>query len=101
MKNTQFEFNSDFPRVERHKRSADTTFIKTTTEKYMTTRRLIRLPEVMNKTGYSKAWIYRLISRGVFPEPIKIGIRARAFVESEIDEWIENIIQFSRKHADR
>lgn len=100
MKNTQFEFNSDFPRVERHKRSADTTFIKTTTEKYMTTRRLIRLPEVMNKTGYSKAWIYRLISRGVFPEPIKIGIRARAFVESEIDEWIENIIQFSRKHAD-
>lgn len=37
----------------------------------MTTRRLIRLPEVMNKTGYSKAWIYRLISRGVFPEPIK------------------------------
>lgn len=100
MKNTQFEFNSDFPRVERHKRSADTTFIKTTTEKYMTTRRLIRLPEVMNKTGYSKAWIYRLISRGVFPEPIKIGIRARAFIESEIDEWIENIIQFSRKHAD-
>jgi prophage regulatory protein len=100
MKNTQFEFNSDLPRVERHKRSADTTFIKTTTEKYMTTRRLIRLPEVMNKTGYSKAWIYRLISRGVFPEPIKIGIRARAFVESEIDEWIENIIQFSRKHAD-
>lgn len=100
MKNTQFKFNSDFPRVERHKRSADTTFIKTTTEKYMTTRRLIRLPEVMKKTGYSKAWIYRLISRGVFPEPIKIGIRARAFVESEIDEWIENIIQFSRKHAD-
>lgn len=42
----------------------------------------------------------RLIRRGVFPEPIKIGIRARAFVESEIDEWIENIIQFSRKHAD-
>lgn len=66
----------------------------------MTTRRLIRLPEVMNKTGYSKAWIYRLISRGGFPEPIKIGIRARAFVESEIDEWIENIIQFSRKHTD-
>ncbi len=30
----------------------------------MTTRRLIRLPEVMNKTGYSKAWIYRLIREG-------------------------------------
>jgi prophage regulatory protein len=66
----------------------------------MTTIRLIRLPAVMNQIGYSKVWIYRLISRGVFSEPIKIGIRASAFVESEIDEWIENIIQFSRKHAD-
>jgi prophage regulatory protein len=99
MKNTQFKSNSDFPRVERHKRSADTTFIKTTTEKYMTTRKLIRLPEVMNKTGFSKAWIYRLISKGDFPKPIKIGIRASAFVESEIDEWIEQLIYSSRNTA--
>ncbi|ROH76157.1 MULTISPECIES: helix-turn-helix transcriptional regulator [Lonsdalea] len=66
----------------------------------MTTGRVIRLPEVMNKIGYSTAWIYRFISRGVFPEPIKIGIRASVFVESEIDEWIENVIQLSRKHND-
>ncbi|EGG2230118.1 AlpA family phage regulatory protein, partial [Salmonella enterica] len=24
-------------------------------------KRLIRLPEVLNKTGFCKAWIYRLI----------------------------------------
>lgn len=30
------------------------------------TTRLIRLPEVMNRTGYGKAWIYRLISGGAF-----------------------------------
>lgn len=99
MKNTQFEFNSDFARVERHKRSEDTTFIKTTTEKYMTTKKLIRMPEVINKTGFSKAWIYRLISKGDFPKPIKIGIRASAFVESEIDEWIEQLIYSSRNTA--
>ncbi|THJ89602.1 dipicolinate synthase, partial [Escherichia coli] len=48
--------------------------------------RLIRLPEVMNRTGYCKAWIYRLISEGRFPAPVKIGVRAVAFVESEVDE---------------
>lgn len=28
---------------------------------------LIRLPEVQRRTGYSKAWIYRLISQHRFP----------------------------------
>ena len=58
--------------------------------------RLLRLPEVMNKTGYGKAWIYRLISQGRFPKQVKIGSRAIAFVESEIDEWIEKCILESR-----
>ena len=61
--------------------------------------RLIRLPEVMKKTGFGKAWIYRLISQNRFPQPVKIGIRATAFVESEIDEWIQLIIENSRKHV--
>ena len=29
---------------------------------------LIRLSEVQRRTGYSKAWIYRLISQGRFPK---------------------------------
>ncbi|MEJ1604871.1 AlpA family transcriptional regulator, partial [Escherichia coli] len=53
---------------------------------------LIRLSEVQRRTGYSKAWIYRLISQGRFPKQVKIGSRAIAFVESEIDEWIEKCI---------
>ncbi|MGR6771619.1 helix-turn-helix transcriptional regulator [Pectobacterium brasiliense] len=53
-----------------------------------TRNRLIRFPEVMRKTGFGKAWLYRLISEERFPQPIKIGIRAVAFVENEIDEWI-------------
>lgn len=61
--------------------------------------RLLRLPEVMNKTGYGKAWIYRLINQSLFPQPIKIGSRAIAFVESEVDEWIESAIERSRKNA--
>ncbi len=57
---------------------------------------LLRLPEVQRRTGYSKAWIYRLISQKRFPTAIKIGSRAIAFVESEIDEWISQRIAESR-----
>lgn len=60
---------------------------------------LIRLPEVQRRTGYSKAWIYRLISQKRFPSTVKIGTRAIAFVESEIDEWINQRIAESRGEA--
>ncbi|WP_272519384.1 MULTISPECIES: helix-turn-helix transcriptional regulator [unclassified Providencia] len=57
---------------------------------------LIRLPEVMRRTGYGKAWIYRLIEAGQFPKSVKIGTRSIAFVESEVDEWVANKIAESR-----
>lgn len=54
--------------------------------------RLIRMPEVLSKTGFKKSWIYLLISNNSFPKPIKMGARAIAFVEAEIDEWVEDRI---------
>ncbi|HGG2393098.1 TPA: helix-turn-helix transcriptional regulator [Escherichia coli] len=60
---------------------------------------LIRLPEVLKRTGFGKAWIYRLISEGRFPAPVKIGVRAVAFVESEVDEWIKSVIETSRNNV--
>ena len=63
------------------------------------TNRLIRLSEVQRRTGYSKAWIYRLMSQEKFPASIKVGTRSIAFVESEIDEWINQRIAESRKNV--
>ncbi|WP_369136167.1 helix-turn-helix transcriptional regulator [Klebsiella variicola] len=60
---------------------------------------LIRLPEVQRRTGYSKAWIYRLMAEQRFPSSIKIGSRAIAFIESEIDEWIIERIESSRSQT--
>ncbi|CAK9884224.1 MAG: hypothetical protein XXXJIFNMEKO3_00606 [Candidatus Erwinia impunctatus] len=56
------------------------------------TQSLIRLSEAQRRTGYSKAWIYRLIKQQRFPKSVKIGSRAVAFVESEIDTWINERI---------
>ena len=46
---------------------------------------LMRLPKVEDKTGYKKSMVYDLADKGLFPEPIKIGERAVAWIESEID----------------
>jgi len=58
---------------------------------------LIRFSEAQRRTCYSKAWIYRLMSEEKFPTSIKMGSRAIAFVESEIDAWIEQRISESRQ----
>jgi prophage regulatory protein len=58
---------------------------------------LIRMSETMRRTGYGKAWLYKLIAQDRFPKPVKIGTRAIAFVESEIDEWINQRIAESRQ----
>lgn len=60
---------------------------------------LIRMSETMRRTGYGKAWIYRFISQNKFPKPIKIGSRSIAFVESEVDEWINQRIAESRREV--
>ena len=51
--------------------------------------KLIRLREVTTKTGRTRSRIYEAIDAGTFPRPVKIGERAIAFVEAEIDGWIQ------------
>lgn len=61
--------------------------------------RLLRLNEVKQRTGLSKSSIYNQIADGTFPEPVPIGARAVAWVEDEIQEWINNRIAERRKAA--
>lgn len=49
---------------------------------------VLRLNEVIAKTGRSRSTIYADIERGTFPQPIKLGPRAIGFVSEEIDGWI-------------
>lgn len=58
--------------------------------------RLLRLPVVKQRVGYSKSRIYYLVAEGRFPSPIAIGARASAWLESEIDAWIASRINDSR-----
>jgi prophage regulatory protein len=50
--------------------------------------RVLRIAQVMNKSGLSKASIYRLGKLGRFPLPFRIGISAVGWDEAEIEFWI-------------
>lgn len=60
------------------------------------TQNLKRLPDVLNRVGYSRSTIYQLITQGKFPKPINLGARAVAWLESDIDEWIAARVGNSR-----
>ena len=48
----------------------------------------LRFPAVLAKTGLSRSTIYLKISRGEFPAPVKLGLRAVAWPETAIARWI-------------
>lgn len=50
--------------------------------------RVLRLHQVVDAVGLSKATIYRLAKSGKFPKPFKIGIAAVGWDEAEIEFWI-------------
>ncbi len=67
----------------------------------MAYERLLRLPEVMDRVGLGRAWIYAAIPRGDFPPPVSISSRARAWPESDIQNWIDDRIAASRPDRPR
>ena len=71
--------------------------------KHTPQKRFIRLPEVLSRTGYGRTSIYRKMEDGSFPRSVKLGgpledpeafdSRAVAWIEYEIDQWIESRIE--------
>ena len=51
--------------------------------------RLIRLKEVQHRVGLGRSTIYRWMAEGEFPKPVPLGAHAVAWVESEVEEWID------------
>lgn len=47
----------------------------------------LRLPKVIERTGLSRSSIYSMIGEGLFPAPVKIGRRAVAWREADLDRW--------------
>ena len=49
--------------------------------------RILRLPAVLNQTGYrSPASIYKAVRDGIFPRQVRIGARSVGWPDDEVDE---------------
>jgi prophage regulatory protein len=53
--------------------------------------KVLRLNNVVAKTGLGRARIYEQMHEGTFPRPIPLGVRARGWLEHEVDAWIEQM----------
>lgn len=63
------------------------------------THTVLRLPTVKARTGLSRSTIYLRVSEGTFPKPVSLGGRAVGWIEAEIQSWLEQRIEASRKAA--
>lgn len=52
--------------------------------------RLLRIPEVCRQTGLGKSSIYSMIQSGHFPAPKRLGARAAAWLQSDVESWIRS-----------
>lgn len=52
--------------------------------------RLLRLKQVEDKTGLKRSQIYAYMKQKQFPASIKIGPASVAWLEKEIDDWVED-----------
>ena len=53
--------------------------------------RFLRLKDVMSLTGLGRSTIYKFMADETdFPKSVPLGGRAVAWVESEIEEWMES-----------
>lgn len=59
--------------------------------------RFLRLPEVMKRTALSRSSIYLNITENKFPKPINIGVRSVAWLERDVDAWVQLRIEESRR----
>lgn len=49
---------------------------------------IIRLSDVLQRTGLSRSTIYNRIARNEFPRQVSLGARAVGWIEQEIERWI-------------
>jgi prophage regulatory protein len=61
------------------------------------THKMIRLPTVIEQTGLSRSSIYLRMKNNKFPQSISLGDRAIAWLEADIEQWLEDKITASKK----
>ncbi len=51
-------------------------------------QKLLRLPQVIERTSLRRSTIYEMMQAGTFPKPVKLNLRSNGWLETEIDAWL-------------
>lgn len=57
--------------------------------------RFLRLNAVLDRTGLSRATLYRKMQTGTFPRQIRIATRCAGWRESAVNAWMRNPMFYS------
>ncbi len=68
---------------------------------YQSPLRMMRIDEVLNLTGLSRATLYRKIAEGSFPAQHRIAHRCCGWRAGDVDVWLRDPAGFSLADLDR
>ncbi|WP_319480252.1 AlpA family transcriptional regulator [uncultured Draconibacterium sp.] len=58
----------------------------------MTDEKILRLPELLAKTGLSRSTMYKMVKEQTFPKPVNLGLRCSGWLQSEVNDWLNQKI---------
>ena len=67
----------------------------------MSELKFIKIKRVIDRVGMSKSNLYAQIAKKRFPAPSKLGVRSSVWVESEVEEWMEERTAESRSEESK
>ena len=62
--------------------------------------RILKAKQVAEEINVSVPQVYKLVSKGRFPKPIKLGERGSGWLTSEIDAWLQSRVDARNEEAD-
>lgn len=68
-----------------------------TTQSNLSPLRILRMRQVMARTGLARSTIYEHIRNKRFPNQVTLGPHSVGWVERDIDAWIAERIEASRQ----
>lgn len=62
--------------------------------------KILRLGEVLDRTGLSRSTLYRKIAEGTFPAQVKISARRAGWYEADLDRWFADPMGYCSDEPD-
>lgn len=63
-------------------------------------RCILRIQDVIRRTGYKRTHIYNLMRAGKFPKSIALGARAVGWDSTAVDQWIDQRIEATNSSSE-